>query len=167
MGVVISTKWIRFPRLPIISFCHFEGFSLGVINRKFNVNCRYLVILAFFYLGRVVSKEVTRDRIEKYLIAHHVKYGEQELMQLTRTLIDNTEEEARYYLKQLILHYRNSGEFGVGRICIEQHFEHLNSLSQMTIHKKNIAQRILPYAFLIFILIFCIAAIYKFIFSLQ
>lgn len=114
-----------------------------------------------------MSKKITRDRIEKYLIAHNVKYEEQELMELTRTLIDNTEEEARYYLKQLILHYRNSGEFDVSCICIEQHFEHLNSLPQMTIHKKNISQRILPYAFLIFILIFCIAAIYKFIFSLH
>ncbi|MGY8835086.1 MAG: hypothetical protein ACKVH6_00030 [Enterobacterales bacterium] len=114
-----------------------------------------------------MSKKITRDRIEKYLIAHHVEYSEQELMSLTRTLIDDTEEEARYFLKQLILYYRNSGEFDVGRIRIEQHFEHLNSLPKMTNHKKNIVQLIFVYAFLIFILICCIAAIYKFIFSLQ
>lgn len=120
-------------------------------------------ISILLYLGRVVNKKITRDRIEKYLIAHNVEYKEQELMNLTRILFNNTEEEARSFLKQLIIHYRDSGEFDVS--CIEQHFEHLNSLSQMAIYKKNIAHHILPYTFLIFILIFCIAAIYKFIFS--
>ncbi|QTH64266.1 hypothetical protein J1N51_01925 [Psychrosphaera ytuae] len=112
-----------------------------------------------------MSNKITRERIEKYLIAHQVECSEQELMKLTRTLIDDTEEEAKCFLKQLILFYRDSGEFDIDHVYIEQHYEHLHSLPKITTHKQSLAQLILSYAFSIFILICCVAAIYKFIFS--
>ena len=94
-----------------------------------------------------MSPEVNRQRIEKYLNAHKVNYSESDVMKITQVLIDDTEDEAQYFLKQLILHYRDVGELDVEEVCMNQHFEYLNSLPKVNRQKENKLQMVMPYAF--------------------
>ena len=97
--------------------------------------------------------DVNRQRIEKYLNAHEVNFSESDLMKITQTLIDDTEEEAQYFLKQLILHYRDVGVLDVEKVCINQHFEYLNSLPKVNRQKESKLQLAVLYGFTGFLVI--------------
>lgn len=56
-----------------------------------------------------MTKEVHRQRIEKYLNAHGVLIEEYALMYLTRQLSDKSPEYAREILKTIIIKKKNTG----------------------------------------------------------